>query len=174
MRKKCVWYLFIVCLLVALLGGCGGEEPVSAVQGPPVAGLREGVYIGMTKDALIQLVGQPALDVIDEDGHPLVEYDAETLFGMTFRSMYVFDDTGLIHAQYVTDYVEPEVAKKTYDQAYASVVKALSGRPGYLDDGTEGTIGSDERVTVNVSAENFTVHVSYEYGMLGFDIIKNK
>lgn len=158
-RKMLVAVLVVICSMALLLTSCGGD---------PSIGVQEDVYMGMPEDALRAAVGEPDVSYEDDDGTTLLGYDAITLYDTTFRVDYNFDETGLVRAVFIAEYVEQDKVQEIYNKAYEDVEAALSTQSGYTNDGTQGAFGMDERVYVYLGTDTYIACVSYEYGMLTF------
>ncbi len=156
----------VVILLITMLGGSSSSG--LPADGKAYIGVQSGVYMGMTREELTTALGEPSVSYEEEDGITLVGYDELTVYGIPFRADYSFDETGLVKAIFITDYVELETARSVYNEAYGDVAAALSSQNGYNDEGTQGAFGVDERVYVYAGTETFTACVSYEYGMMTF------
>ncbi len=165
MMRKNGWLLWLTAyLLVVFLCSCGGPSSV---------GVQTDVCIGMTQEALITVNGDPDATMPEEEGTTILGYDALELYGLIFRVDYTFDRSGLVRAVYTADSVEMEQAKDVYQRAYTDVVKAFKGASGFIDDGTHGEFGSDERVYAHLRAKDYTVLMSYEYGAITFLVTAN-
>lgn len=158
-RKIGLSLLLAVCALALLLTGCSGK---------PSIGVQKDVYMGMPQEELRTANGEPDVSYEEEDGTTLLGYDTLSLYGLTFRADYNFDEKGLMKAVFIADVVDPDEAEEIYTTAYEDVAEALGSQSGYYDEGTQGIMGQDERVYVYMGTDVFTACVSYEYGMMTF------